>query len=217
MIRLTLLIIIVFSSIYFFNKNDFSSTIERVDIEGQFINSNEKLITEKAKLFIGKNLYDIDLRYHKSEFEKMSWVKNSQISIKPPNRLVLKIVEHTPLFLWNESSYVNKEMYTFVTPNLPIENILRLSSNDDSYESVYELYQSIQSYLLDIDESIHALSKQDDMLDIRTKNLTIIVRYSRYQEKMREFVSIYPDLKSKLKNRKKIHVDLRYATGFAVR
>ena len=97
MIRITLLIIVV-SSIYFFNKNDFSSTIERVDIEGQFIYSNEKSITEKAKLFIGKNLYDIDLRFHKSEFEKMPWVKNSQISIKPPNRLVLKIVEHTPIF-----------------------------------------------------------------------------------------------------------------------
>tara|TARA_B100000945_G_scaffold27158_2_gene18953 strand:+ start:5196 stop:5849 length:654 start_codon:yes stop_codon:yes gene_type:complete len=217
MIRTTFLFCLIIVVVYFANQGDVVSTVDTVDIEGEFNLSDEKLITERAKLFIGKNIYNIDLRHYKNEFEKIPWIKYSQISINPPSNLTVKIIEHNPMFLWNEQIYVNSEMQTFTTPNLPIKNILRLASNNYSYEEMYNLFKSVQSFLLDINETIIALSKQDDMLEIKSENLTFIVRHSRYPEKIREFVSIYPDFESKLNKRKKIHIDLRYPTGFAVR
>lgn len=217
MIRTTFLFCLIIIVVYFANQGDVVSTVDTVDIEGEFNLSDEKLITERAKLFIGKNIYNIDLRHYKNEFEKIPWIKYSQISINPPSNLTVKIIEHNPMFLWNEQIYVNSEMQTFTTPNLPIKNILRLASNNYSYEEMYNLFKSVQSFLLDINEIIIALSKQDDMLEIKSENLTFIVRHSRYPEKIREFVSIYPDFESKLNKRKKIHIDLRYPTGFAVR
>lgn len=217
MIRTAFLFCIIIIVVYFVNQDDVVSTVDTVDIEGEFNLSDEKLITERAKLFIGKNIYNIDLRHHKNEFEKIPWIKYSQISINPPSNLTVKIIEHNPMFLWNEQIYVNSEMQTFTTPNLPIKNILRLASNNYSHEEMYNLFKSVQSFLLDINEIIIALSKQDDMLEIKSENLTFIVRHSRYREKIREFVSIYPDFESKLNKRKKIHIDLRYPTGFAVR
>ena len=217
MIRTTFLFCLIIIVVYFANQGDVVSTVDTVDIEGEFNLSDEKLITERAKLFIGKNIYNINLRHHKNEFEKIPWIKYSQISINPPSNLTVKIIEHNPMFLWNEQIYVNSEMQTFTTPNLPIKNILRLASNNYSHEEMYNLFKSVQSFLLDINEIIIALSKQDDMLEIKSENLTFIVRHSRYREKIREFVSIYPDFESKLNKRKKIHIDLRYPTGFAVR
>ena len=217
MIRTTFLFCLIIVVVYFANQGDVVSTVDTVDIEGEFNLSDEKLITERAKLFIGKNIYNIDLRHYKNEFEKIPWIKYSQISINPPSNLTVKIIEHNPMFLWNEQIYVNSEMQTFTTPNLPIKNILRLASNNYSHEEMYNLFKSVQSFLLDINEIIIALSKQDDMLEIKSENLTFIVRHSRYREKIREFVSIYPDFESKLNKRKKIHIDLRYPTGFAVR
>ena len=217
MIKTFFIILFIIAGIYFVNQDDFSSTINKVDIEGDFSFVDEQLITERAKLLIGKNLYNIDLRYYKNEFEKIPWVKYSQISINPPDSMTVKIIEHYPLFLWNESHYVNKEIQKFTTPNLTAKNILSLSSNDYNHKDMYKLFQSIQSYLIDIDEVIFAISKQDDMLEIKSESLTITVRYSRYREKIREFVSIFPQFESKIQNRKKIHVDLRYPTGFAVR
>ena len=217
MIRIFFLFCITIIVVYFSYQDDFISTVDTVEIEGEFNFSDEELITERAKLFLGKNIYNINLRHHKNEFQKIPWVKYSQISINPPSNLTVKIIEHNPLFLWNEKIYVNSEMQSFITPNLPIKNILRLSSNNYNHEKMYDLFQSVQSFLLDINEVIIALSKQDDMLEIKSENLTFIVRHSRYREKIREFVSIYPDFKSKLNKRKKIHIDLRYPTGFAVR
>ena len=198
-----LFLIIIISSLYFINQKDFSSSIDKVDIEGALNFADEQLITEQAKLLIGKNLYSINLRHHKNEFEKIPWVKYSQLSINPPNQITVKIIEHYPLFLWNEIHYVNRDMQSFITPTLPIKNILSLSSNNYNHNEMYELFQSIQSYLLDINEVILTLWKQDDMLEIKSESLTIIVRYSRYRDKIREFVSIYPELETKLKNRKK--------------
>ncbi len=217
MIRIIFLFCITIIIVYFSYQGDFISTVDTVEIEGEFNFSDEELITERAKLFLGKNIYNINLRHHKNEFQKIPWIKYSQISINPPSNLTVKIIEHNPLFLWNEKIYVNSEMHSFITPNLPIKNILRLSSNNYNHEEMYDLFQSVQSFLLDINEVIIALSKQDDMLEIKSENLTFIVRHSRYREKIREFVSIYPDFKSKLNKRKKIHIDLRYPTGFAVR
>ena len=217
MIRFAIFFLVITVSVFLTYQNNYDSTINKVDIEGEFNYAEMKLITEKAKLLIGKSTYNIDLRYHKDEFEKIPWVKYSQISINPPDNLTVKIIEHDPLFLWNDLNYVNKEMQTFVTPNLPVKNILKLASNDYSHIKMYQLFQSVQSHLLDINEVILALSKQDDMLKIKSENLTIIVRYSRYHDKIREFISVYPDFASKLKNRKNIHIDLRYPTGFAVR
>ena len=217
MIRTAFLFCIIIIVVYFVNQDDVVSTVDTVDIEGEFNLSDEKLITERAKLFIGKNIYNIDLRHHKNEFEKIPWIKYSQISINPPSNLTVKIIEHDPMFLWNEEIYVNSELQTFTTPNLPIKNILRLASNNYSYVEMYNLFKSLQSFLSDINEIVIALSKQDDMLEIKSENLSFVVRHSRYREKIKEFVSIYPNFKSKLNKRKKIHIDLRYPTGFAVR
>ena len=217
MIRFIFIFLIIITSILYVYQNNLTSTINKVDIEGEFNYADMKLITERAKLLIGENVYNIDLRYQKNEFEKIPWVKHSQISINPPDNLTVKIIEHTPLFLWNELNYVNKDMQTFITPNLPVKNILKLSSNNYSHKEMYDLFQSIQSHLLDINEVIIAISKEDDMLKIKSESLTMVVRYSRYRDKIREFVSVYPDFENKLKNRKKIHIDLRYPTGFAVR
>ena len=217
MIRTTFLFCLIIIVVYFANQGDVVSTVDTVDIEGEFNLSDEKLITERAKLFIGKNIYNIDLRHYKNEFEKIPWIKYSQISINPPSNLTVKIIEHNPMFLWNEQIYVNSEMQTFTTPNLPIKNILRLASNNYSYVEMYNLFKSLQSFLSDINEIVIALSKQDDMLEIKSENLSFVVRHSRYREKIKEFVSIYPNFKSKLNKRKKIHIDLRYPTGFAVR
>ena len=217
MIRFIFLFLIIITSILYVYQNKLISTINKVDIEGEFNYADMKLITERAKLLIGENAYNIDLRYQKDEFEKIPWVKYSQISINPPDHLTVKIIEHTPLFLWNELNYVNKDMQTFITPNLPIKNILKLSSNNYSHREMYDLFESIQSYLLDINEVIIAISKEDDMLKIKSESLTLVVRYSRYRDKIREFISVYPDFENKLKNRKNIHIDLRYPTGFAVR
>ena len=43
--------------------------------------------------FIGKKIYDIDLRLLKNEIEKDLWIKYAQVSIEKPTTLIIKVIE----------------------------------------------------------------------------------------------------------------------------
>ena len=80
---------------------------------------------------------------------------------------------------------------------------------------MYELYKNIKLILDNTNQNITAISKKNDMLSINLDNMIINVRYSNYEKKLQEFISVYPEL-IEIYNKKYIKIDMRYPTGFAV-
>jgi len=82
---------------------------------------------------------------------------------------------------------------------------------------MYNLYNNLLEIFENTGLEINSISKNDDMLKISTTNMKFLVRYSRYKEKLEEFVSVYDqfiEIKSLPRGIKTI--DLRYPTGFSV-
>ena len=82
---------------------------------------------------------------------------------------------------------------------------------------MYNLYNNLIEIFKNTGLEINVISKNDDMLKISTTNMSFLVRYSRYKEKLKEFVSVYDqfiEIKSLPGGIKTI--DLRYPTGFSV-
>ena len=82
---------------------------------------------------------------------------------------------------------------------------------------MYNLYLSLESMLSEINLSINAINKNDDMIDILTPTYRFYVRKSQYKTKLKEFVDIYDQFLTLNPNKKNFKIiDLRYPTGFAV-
>jgi cell division septal protein FtsQ len=75
---------------------------------------------------------------------------------------------------------------------------------------------SINEILLDLDINITSVENKNNMIFIKSKDLNIVSRYSNYQSRLEEFVSVYDQFQASYKSSNPVSVDLRYPTGFAV-
>ena len=101
--------------------------------------------------------------------------------------------------------------------NYYVKDILKISATKDDQTSMYNLYLSVREIFTSIDIDIIELSKDDEMLIILTPEYRFFVRYSDYDLKLKEFISVYDQFLLTQKSRKiRKNIDLRYPTGFAV-
>ena len=214
-IFLSLLALLVSAYNYpiFFGTNP----VKHILKEGIFEYSDQSRIDGILKNYFSKEIYEIDLRKLKNDIEEDPWVKNAQIILDPPNRIMVKIAEFKPLFLWNNLSYVDKEGFTVKTGQYFIENILEISSDQDDEVFMHNLYLNLARILSEIDINIIKLSKNHEMIIILTSKYRFFVRHSDYESKMKEFLSVYDQFLLTQKSGKiRKNIDLRYPTGFAV-
>ena len=214
-IFLSLLILLISGYNYpiFFGKNPVKNILK----EGMFEYSDQSRIDDILKNYFSKEIYEIDLRKLKNDIEEDPWVKNAQIILDPPDRIMVKIAEFEPLFLWNNLSYVDKEGFTIKTGQNFIKNILEISSGQANRVYMYNLYLSLQKILSKADINIIKLSKDNDMLIILTSKYRFFVRYADYELKLQEFLSVYDQFLLTQESKKtRKNIDLRYPTGFAV-
>ena len=214
-IFLSLLALLVSAYNYpiFFGTNP----VKHILKEGIFEYSDQSRIDGILKNYFSKEIYEIDLRKLKNDIEEDPWVKNAQIILDPPNRIMVKIAEFKPLFLWNNLSYVDKEGFTVKTGQYFIENILEISSGQADKVYMYDLYLNLQKILSKADINIIKLSKDNDMLIILTPKYRFFVRHADYELKLQEFLSVYDQFLLTQESKKtRKNIDLRYPTGFAV-
>ena len=185
--------------------------------EGNSVYLDQKLLNKNLSDLIGTEIYSINLRELKTQLERDPWIKSAQIIIDSPNILVVKIIERKPMFLWNRKQYVDDEGILFKPDELNLKNILIIESSSDNHQFMYKLYKDLKILFSKIDLIINKINKDDDMLIISTSKYKFSVRYSMYQIKIEEFITVYNQfLNSKMTKKGVQNIDLRYPTGFAV-
>jgi len=147
-----------------------SNPVKEVSLEADLTYANEKYLDKTMKSLVGLEMYGIDLRGLKILIENQPWIKNAQIILKPPENITIKIIEHKAMYLWNNKKYVNYDGDFFITPNLPIDSILKISSDQHSHKHMYGLYMSINEILLDLDIEITSLHNKNSMIFIKSKS-----------------------------------------------
>ena len=194
-----------------------ANPVKHIFKEGTFEYSNQSRIDDILKEYISKEIYRIDLRKLKNEIEEDPWIRNAQIILNPPHKIIVKISEFKPLFLWNNISYVDEEGFSIESGRHPIKNILEISSDQDDEVFMHNLYLNLERMLSEIDINIIKLSKNHEMIIILTSKYRFLVRHSDYASKMKKFLSVYDQFLLTQKSRKtRKNIDLRYPTGFAV-
>ena len=205
-------------TIAYFSFSDklFHSIIKEIEISGEFNYIDIRVIENKVETLLDKNIYSVSLQDVKSDLEMIPWVRSAQVSLIPPENVLVTINEHIPEFLWNEKTYINRKGDLFKTPTLLNKNVKKISSNDFTHKEMITLFEKLQSLFFDHSLTIIGLKKDSDILKIYLDDMTITVRYSKYEKKINDFINVYPEFRKKFPSKKKYKIDLRYSTGFAV-
>ena len=212
-------IIILIATIIFINYNFIfnDQKVREVVTIGDIRYSNQKILYDKLNQLIGQEIYKINLRNLKKNLENDSWIKYAQISIQKPDILDIEIIEFQPVYIWNNDVYIDQEGEIIISKKMPIQDILKLSSNISDHQETYQIFIKIQTILSLINLNVLQVERDLDLLKIHTNKYNFLVSFGIFERKLKEFVTIYDQFSSKSKNLRDIkNIDLRYPTGFAV-
>jgi cell division septal protein FtsQ len=178
---------------------------------------NNKKISSTLNKLIGQKLYQVSLTAIKRELEEDPWLDTAQVIIRKPDILVVRLTEFSPIYLWNNKVYIDKNGNKMIPLSYPIKKILKLSSNVSSPNEVYNLYRVIQDILAKININVLEIHQDLELIKIRTDKYNFIANHDVMERKLTEFTDIYEQFSLNIKNNlAPKNIDLRYPTGFAV-
>lgn len=183
------------------------------------------------------NFFTVDLETLKEHIEKVSWVRNVDISRVWPNGLLLRIEEHEAYAKWNENQLLNTwgEVFTANREELD-DNIVYPQYNgpDGSEKLMVQRSGELATLLSPLGITIDTMSLSDRYAwHVKLSNgLELILGRDggaevvdplggkqeaiSFAENVQRFVQAWPVLLSRTQGKTISKVDLRYTKGFAV-
>ena len=191
--------------------------VKEIVMIGNLNHANNKKISSTLNKLIGEKLYQVSLTDIKQELEEDPWLDTAQVIIRKPDVLVVRLIEFSPIYLWNDKVYIDKNGNKIMPLSYPIKKILKLSSNVSSSNEAHNLYQDIQDIFSNISLNVVEIHRDLDLLIIKTDKYNFTVNHDVVERKLTEFTAIYDQFSSNIKNNfDPKNIDLRYPTGFAV-
>ena len=191
--------------------------VKEIVMIGNLNHANNKKISNTLNKLIGEKLYQVSLTDIKEELEEDPWLDSAQVIIRKPDVLVVRLIEFSPIYLWNDKVYIDKNGNKMIPRSYPIKKILKLRSNVSSSNEAHNLYQDIQDILSKINLSVVEIHRDLDLVKIKTDKYNFTVNHDALERKLTEFTTIYDQFISSIKNNfDPKNIDLRYPTGFAV-
>jgi cell division septal protein FtsQ len=216
------IILLIFSLIIVFTLVSYDSyfndqKVKEIVMIGNLNHANNKKISNTLKKLIGEKLYQVSLTDIKEELEEDPWLDTAQVIIRKPDVLVVRLIEFSPIYLWNDKVYIDKNGNKMIPRSYPIKKILKLRSNVSSSSEAHNLYQDIQDILSRINLNVVEIHQDLDLVKIKTDKYNFTVNHAVIERKLTEFTNIYDKFSSNIKNNlAPKNIDLRYPTGFAV-
>ena len=191
--------------------------VKEIVMIGNLNHANNKKISSTLNKLIGEKLYQVSLTDIKEELEEDPWLDTAQVIIRKPDVLVVRLIEFSPIYLWNDKVYIDKNGNKMIPRSYPIKKILKLRSNVSSSSEAHNLYQDIQDILSKINLNVVEIHQDLDLVKIKTDKYNFTVNHDVVERKLTEFTAIYDQFTSNIKNNfDPKNIDLRYPTGFAV-
>ena len=216
------IILLIFSLIIVFILVSYDSffndqKVKEIVMIGNLNHANNKKISNTLNKLIGEKLYQVSLTDIKEELEEDPWLDTAQVIIRKPDVLVVRLIEFSPIYLWNDKVYIDKNGNKMIPRSYPIKKILKLRSNVSSSSEAHNLYQDIQDILSRINLNVVEIHQDLDLVKIKTDKYNFTVNHDVVERKLTEFTAIYDQFTSNIKNNfDPKNIDLRYPTGFAV-
>ena len=232
----TLVISIIVWGNYHYNPSELLKISINWEIDHDYLVNKEAL--EKQIKPLTDRPYQLDLHEVKEELERHPWVQEAQVNRLFWDAIQISVITHTIAAHWENvacnQSLEQKNCQGYITTqgNLITPENLYYQSNDQAsenlvilksdhqlerYDSLLEDYRAYQLILSDL--KILALTRSNiDRLTIKP-NITVVLGYSKQQQRLRDFIKIYHKLRQKIPLRKlnKATYDMRYPKGFTLK
>ncbi len=193
--------------------------VEHVLIEGEYHNEQAINIENILRPYLKGSLFNINLPAAQNALTNIDWISNVQLQRAWPNKVIVKIQEHTPVARWNTDSYIDAEGNVFsVAYGIDPVSLPSVSGPPQRADAILKKLTELNSLLkvnnirikkLEVDDRNTWRLVTDDGVVYLLGGRNIESRLNRFFSAMKTIHA--PELKQITS------VDLRHSNGFAVK
>ena len=202
-----LLVLVIYKSNYFFYP---INEIEIISTEKKY---NENNLDKYLNSIYEQDLLSIDIDEIKNEVISDVWIKDAQIIKSFPSKLTIKIIQYTPIALYNSNIMTSNGHIIRSTNynNLPI--ILDYSA-DSTF--AYDALTYSQNNIRKINLNIKKIEIFHSLIKIHTSNIVLISDKKKYKANLNRLIPVFDNI-YKIFDNKISSIDMRYSNGFAIK
>jgi cell division protein FtsQ len=191
--------------------------VREVEVMGQLEHVTAEQVEVVAKHAVRGTFFTLDLEQTRRQFEKLPWVRRVEVRRQWPARVELEVEEHVALARWGDTALVNSfgEVFEAATDD---ETLPTFVGPPGQADEMAQQYQRFTAQLAPIERRISRLTLSARAAwQLRLDDgLTLELGRSDMEARLARFVTVYDRTIGRLPP-SVVHVDLRYANGFAIR
>jgi cell division protein FtsQ len=190
--------------------------VREIRIVGDAAHLTREQVETVAFRHLRGNFFTMDLESARDAFEKLPWVRRVEVSRRWPDRIEFAVEEHRPLARWGESALVNE--YGEVFEGASNHRLPVFSGPEGSAQEVVQRY-------IDFERTLAVIGRRIEKADLSRRRAwrlklddDTVIELGRddVDNRLATFVEAYVRSVGQL-DISALHVDVRYANGFAIR
>jgi cell division protein FtsQ len=155
----------------------------------------------------------------KQLLEASGWVRHVEVSRRWPDKLIISIVDETPIAYWNDDAFVSREGKVFISRYQNGGDLAQLYGPVGKEQLVMQQYQQLNNALLKSGQEIEILSLDDrgSWQFTNAVGVKVLLGKEDITERIQRYLQVLDDggLERRMDN--VMSIDTRYANGIAVR
>jgi cell division protein FtsQ len=155
----------------------------------------------------------------KQLLEALDWVRHVEVSRRWPDKLVISIVDETPVAYWNDDAFVSRAGKVFISKYQNGGDLAQLYGPVGQERTVMQQYQQLNNALLKSGQQIEVLSldERGSWHFTNAVGVDVLLGKQHITERIQRYLHVLEDggLESRMDN--VLSIDTRYANGVAVR
>ncbi|MDH5692415.1 MAG: FtsQ-type POTRA domain-containing protein [Gammaproteobacteria bacterium] len=193
--------------------------IEQVVVEGDIEHYDRQVIKSLVETKLFGNFFSIDVERIQQSLLDLPWIREASVSRDWPDKVTVTLKEHKAAMLWNDVHLLNEKGVSFmVSTKVEKENLPKLYGEESSQDFLVKAYQEMNHSLSD--KGLYVTQVQSDKrgsVSVKLSNGHVIaLGREEHKTKLKKLLAMY-ERDNEFSKSSSLHIDLRYANGFAVR
>lgn len=193
--------------------------IDNIELDAEFKRVNSEQIRVAVASYPERSFFKVKVDDIRENLMQIPWVQQVTIKKKWPNSIIIKVIEHKAVAVWNDNKLLNEKGEVFKVDSIDdLTALPSISGNDGNSQQIWDKYirfnDIVKSTGFDIDTT--KVSNRGGWSLYLSNGININLGSQKMDAKLVRLTDTWTKLLNK--NKQLPHyIDLRYTNGYVVK
>jgi cell division protein FtsQ len=193
--------------------------IDNIELDAEFKRVNSEQIRVAVASYPERSFFKVKVNDIRENIMHIPWVQQVTIKKKWPNSIIIKVIEHKAVAVWNDNKLLNEKGEVFKVDSIDdLAALPSISGNDGNSQQIWDKYirfnDIVKSTGFDIDTT--KVSSRGGWSLYLSNGININLGSQKMDAKLVRLTDTWTKLLNK--NKQLPHyIDLRYTNGYVVK